>query len=197
MLNPLENHLKKYVQATEGDIRFFKSLVKPIEINAKSYLLEPGEMANDEFFVIKGCLKAYYMDSKGARHIIQFAVENWWVGDFEAFYNNKPSKLYIEAIEDSMVLALNYKDREQLFQRAPIFERYFRILLTNAFIGVRKRILSSLEKDAKERYVEFCLAHPTLEKRVQSAHIANYLGISPQSLSRIKSNLKKIGCQLT
>lgn len=191
MLAPLVNHIDKYVSATERDIAQFKSLVEVQHVDSKSFLLSPGEHINKEFFVIKGCLKAYYMDSKGYRHIIQFAEEDWWVSDFEAFYKGQRSKLYIEAIEDTTVLSISNDNKEKLFSAAPIFERYFRILLTNAFIGVRKRILSSLEKDAKERYLEFCQSYPSLEKRVQNNHIANYLGISPQSLCRIKRNLKK------
>lgn len=191
MYTLLENHIKKYVRATDDEIKLFTDKVSPLKLQAKSYLLQPGQIVKNEFFVIEGCLKAYYLDSKGGRHIIQFAIENWWVSDFEAFYNGTPSKLYIEAIEDSVILSINLNNKEKLFTEAPIFNRYFRILLTNAFIGVRKRILSSLEKDAQSRYLEFCKAYPSIEKRVQNNHIANYLGISPQSLCRIKRKLKK------
>ncbi|MFX0556979.1 Crp/Fnr family transcriptional regulator [Maribacter sp. CXY002] len=190
-MNPiLEKHIKKYIQPSEEDISLFSSLVTFQTVTAKSFLLEPGNSSKNEFFVVKGCLKAYYLDSKGARHIIQFAIENWWVSDFEAFYKNTPSTLYIEAIEDSTLLTLSYENKEILFLKSPIFERYFRILLTNAFIGVRKRILSSLQKDATERYLEFCNVYPSIEHRVQNNHIANYLGISPESLCRIKRALK-------
>jgi len=191
MSSVLEEHVLKYVNASEKEIALFSSLVKTEHLKAKSFLLRPGQNVKNEFFVVEGCFKAYYLDDKGARHIIQFAEENWWISDFEGFYTGSSSKLYIEAIEDSIILAITLDNKKKLFHQAPIFERYFRILLTNAFIGVRKRILSSLEKNAKERYLEFCNAYPSIEKRVQSAHIANFLGISPQSLSRIKRNLKK------
>lgn len=191
MYPQLEKHIKNYVNAKDGEIALFSSLVTLHHIKAREYLLVPNQVVKEEFFVVKGCFKAYYLDGNGARHIIQFAEENWWISDFEAFYKASNGKLYIEAIEDSTILAIDLKNKEKLFGQAPIFERYFRILLTNAFIGVRKRILSSLEKDAKERYLEFCNAYPSIEKRVQNNHIANYLGISPQSLCRIKRNLKK------
>jgi CRP-like cAMP-binding protein len=142
--------------------------------------------------VVKGCLSAYYLDKKGNKSIVQFAIENWWLGDFDAFYNGVPSKLYIEALEDSTLLAINYNDLQTLFQQSPIFERYFRILVTSAFISLRKRILSSLGKSIKERYLEFCESYPNIEGRVPNYQIASYLGVSPEGLSRARRKMKAL-----
>ena len=101
-----------------------------------------------------------------------------------------PSKLYIEAVEDASLLAMNFNNLNLLFKKAPIFERYFRILVTNAFIAQRKRIMSTLEKSADERYLEFCATYPNIETRVTNYDVANYLGISAESLSRIRTKLK-------
>ena len=161
-----------------------------LKVGARKFLVKPGTPLKHSFFVNEGCLKAYYQDSKGDKHVIQFAIENWWVSDFEAFYLNEPTKLTIEAIEDATLLSLNQENLEILLTEAPVFERYFRILLTNAFIAQRKRVLSSLEKDTKERYLEFCETYPNIENRVQNYHIANYLGVSAESLSRIRGKLK-------
>lgn len=191
MYTSIENHVHTYVSVTETEIALFKSLLTELKVGAKHFLIEPDTPLKHCFFVITGCLKAYYLDSKGDKHVIQFAIENWWVSDFEAFYLNAPTKLYIEAIEDSTLLAINQDNLELLLAKAPVFERYFRILVTNAFIAQRKRILSSLEKNTRERYLDFCQSYPNIEHRVQNYHIANYLGVSAESLSRIRGKLKE------
>ncbi|SFZ91565.1 cAMP-binding domain of CRP or a regulatory subunit of cAMP-dependent protein kinases [Flaviramulus basaltis] len=190
MHETISNHVKKYVNPSEKDLQLFTSMLNQVKLSKRKFLLQPGTHVKHEYFVIKGCLKAYYADDKGSNHIVQFAIENWWIGDFDAFYNLIPSKLYIEAIEDSTLLGINYDDLQELFTKAPIFERYFRLLVNGAFISQRKRILSSLVKDTKERYLEFCETYPSIEDRVPDYHIANYLGVSPESLSRIRRKLK-------
>ena len=186
----ISEHIKNYINPSEKDLQVFTSYLNEISVDKKKFLLRPGTFVKYEYFVIKGCLKAYYLDDKGNRHIIQFAVENWWIGDFDAFYNNVPSRLHIEAIENSQLLSINYDCLKNIYEEAPIFERYFRILVTNAFISQRKRILSSLEKNAQQRYIEFCNTYPNIEDRVPNYDIANYLGVSAESLSRVRRNLK-------
>lgn len=191
MHSNITNHLKHYINPTEQDLQLFYACLNTIAVDKGKFLLQPGTQVKHEYFVVEGCLKAYYLDEKGHRHIIQFAIENWWIGDFEAFYNSVPSRLYIETIEQSTLLSINYDRLQELYITAPIFERYFRLLITNAFISQQKRILSSLEKDTKERYVEFCKSYPNIEDRIPDYEIANYLGVSPESLSRIRSKLKR------
>ncbi|WP_373074517.1 Crp/Fnr family transcriptional regulator [Zeaxanthinibacter enoshimensis] len=191
MVNEILAHVENYISLNQEEEEFFTSLLTKLEINKKTWLVRPGARIEHEYFVVSGCLKAYYLDESGDKHIIQFAIENWWVGDFDAFYNKVDSRLYIEALEDSTLLAISYDDLQQLFERVPKFERYFRLLITNAFISLRGRVLSSLEKTLKERYLEFCRVYPNIEKRVANYHIANYLGASPESLSRIRRKLVK------
>jgi CRP-like cAMP-binding protein len=183
-------HIKNHVQPSEKDLQLLHSALNEISVGKGKFLLRPGTHVKHEYFVIKGCLKAYYLDKKGNKLLIQFAIENWWIGDFEAFYNHVPSRLYIEAIEDSQLLSINYDVLQQLYKDAPIFERYFRILTTSAFISQRERILSTLEKNTKERYLEFCASYPNIEDRVANYDIANYLGVSPENLSRVRRQLK-------
>lgn len=190
MHSSIVKHIKNYIRPTEIDLELFNSALNEVSVAKGKFLLRPGTHVKHEYFVVKGCLKAYYVDDKGSSHIIQFAIENWWIGDFDAFYNHNPSRLYIEAIEDSTLLSINYDYLQNIYQDAPIFERYFRILITNSFISQRERILSSLEKNNQERYLEFCASYPNIENRVPNYDIANYLGISPENLSRVRGKLK-------
>lgn len=190
MLKSIITHIKQYVKPSAEELKRFTALLHEVSVAKRKFLLLPGTHVKHEYFVLKGCLKAYYMDDKGNKHVVQFAIENWWIGDFDAFYNQVSSKLHIEAIEDSQLLAINYDDLQALYDEAPIFERYFRLLVTSAFVAQRKRILSALEKDAKARYLEFQQFYPNIETRVANYHIANYLGVSAESLSRIRTSLK-------
>lgn len=179
-------HIETHIHASAQDLQLFNEVLTEVSVSKGNFLLKPGTHVKHEYFVVKGCLKAYYIDAKGGRHIIQFAIENWWIGDFDAFYNQIASNLYIEAIEDAELLSLNYDQLQKIYTEAPIFERYFRILITKAFVSQRKRILSTQEKNTQERYLEFCNAYPNIEDRVPNYDIANYLGVTPENLSRVR-----------
>ncbi|TKD66006.1 Crp/Fnr family transcriptional regulator [Flavobacterium sp. ASW18X] len=189
MYQGLKAHVSRIISPTAEEMAFFCTKFKTLNFPKKSNIIHPGQYTDHEYFVVKGCLTSYYLDKKGHKHIIQFAIEDWWIGDFDAFYNHKPSKLYVEALEPAELLAISYKDLEEVYQEAPLFERYFRILVTRGFITQQGRVLSTLEKSAQERYEEFCQRYPTIEKRVPNYQIANYLGISAESLSRIRKRL--------
>jgi len=182
-------HVTSQINLSKDEEREFLGILTEKNISKKDFLIEPGQKVDCEYYVVKGCLKAYYLDEQGGMHIIQFAVEDWWISDFEAFFANEPAQLYVEAIEDSVLLGIQKDTLETLYSRIPKFERFFRIKTTNAFVALRSRILSSLQKSNKERYLEFCQTYPEIEKRVPNYHIANYLGIKPESLSRLRKEL--------
>jgi CRP/FNR family transcriptional regulator len=189
MHQSISKHIIDHVNPTEAELQLFNSALNKVSVARGQFLLKPGTNVKHEYFVVNGCLKAYYIDDKGHTHIIQFAIENWWIGDFDAFYNQVPSKLHIEAIEDSQLLSINSDSLQKIYNDAPIFERYFRILTTQGFISQRKRILSTLEKQTQERYVEFCSSYPNIENRVPNYDIANYLGVTPENLSRARKQI--------
>jgi CRP/FNR family transcriptional regulator, anaerobic regulatory protein len=189
MFQPILSHIERDIHLDEKEKEEFVSLLVEKKISKKDFLIQPGQDVKHEYFVVKGCLKAYYLDKKGNKHILQFAIEDWWISDFEAFFKNEPASLYIEAIEDSYLLGINKEILEPLYERIPKFERFFRIKTTNAFVALRSRILASLQMNARERYLDFCATYPSIESRVPNYHIANYLGITAESLSRIRKAL--------
>lgn len=186
----ITEHIHTHIQPTAAEMEVFETVLNEISVSKGQFLLKPGTNVKHQYFVIKGCLKAYYLDDKGTKHIIQFAIENWWIGDFEAFYNQAPAKLYIEAIEDAQLLSINYDGLQKIYNEVPIFERYFRILITKAFLAQSKRILSTQEKNTQQRYLEFCTSYPQIEDKVANYDIANYLGVSPENLSRVRRQIK-------
>ncbi|WP_149303004.1 Crp/Fnr family transcriptional regulator [Pareuzebyella sediminis] len=183
---PLLHYISKYIQLTQDEKEEFESILIRTCVQRKSYLVQPGDMVNHIYFVLSGCLKAYYQDEMGNMHILQFAVEDWWITDFDAMHHKAPAALYIRAIEDSSLVGIDMRSLELLFARIPKFERFFRILYTKAFIALRKRVMSSLQKSCADRYLEFCEKYPGIQKRVTNYHIANYLGVTAESLSRIR-----------
>ncbi len=189
MKSGILHHVLKYIDLNQLEQEEFMSILSEVSISKKEYLISPGQKVSSEYYVVRGCLKSYYLDENGDKHILQFAVEDWWISDFEAFFGGTPAQLYVEAIEDSKLLVIEKDALDLLYQRIPKFERFFRIKITSAFVALRSRILSSLQKSSKQRYLEFCQEYPNIEKRVQNYHIANYLGIKPESLSRIRKEL--------
>jgi CRP/FNR family transcriptional regulator len=162
----LKELLQKHLILSEKKLQLFSAVFKEVFVAKAQFLLPVGTTIRQEYFVVKGYLNAYYITSQENKCIIQFALENWWIGDFNAFYNQIPSQLFMEAIEDSELLTISYKQLQKIDTAAPIFERYFQILTTQAFIAQRKGMLSYLEKHTKERYSEFYNFDPNIEERV-------------------------------
>ena len=182
-------HISKDIELTISEQEEFIGILSEKSLKKKEILIKPGQFVSSEYYVVKGCLQAYYMDEAGEKHIIQFAIEDWWISDFEAFFNGEQAQLFVEALEDCLLLGIEKDALEVLYERVPKFERFFRLKTTNAFVALRTRILSSLQKTGKDRYLEFCETYPQIEKRVPNYHIANYLGLQPESLSRIRKEL--------
>lgn len=185
----LLEHLNRRIELNEEEIEEFSSILTTTTIPKKKYLVQPEATVNHIYYVTKGCLKGYYQDEAGNKHILQFAMEDWWITDFNAFQNKVPTEMYIEAIEDSILIGIHINALNELYVRIPKFEKFFRLLYSNAFIALRKRVMSSLKENSADRYVAFCNNYPNLEKRVTNYHIANYLGITAESLSRIRREI--------
>ncbi len=191
MFEEILKHVEEVVQLTESERERFISILTKKKLRKRQFLIQEGDTVKYEYFVAKGCLKAYEVDDNGDEHIIQFAKENWWISDFKAFFEEGKATLNIDCIEESVVYGIEKQDLENLFLDVPKFDRFFRIKLTSAFVALQNRILSSLDKSNGERYLDFQKTYPNLEQRVPNYMIANFLGIKPESLSRIRKSLVK------
>ena len=191
MFNELLKHIEEVIQLSQPEKDRFTSILIKKKLRKRQFLIQEGDRVKYEYFVASGCLKAYEVDDNGDEHIIQFAKENWWISDFKAFFEGGIATLNIDSIEESIVYGIEKQDLEDLFLDVPKFDRFFRIKLTSAFVALQSRILSSLDKSNLERYLDFQKAYPNIEQRVPNYMIANYLGIKPESLSRIRKNLLK------
>lgn len=159
------------------------------KIKRRQFILQENDVCKHYTFVAEGCFKKYHVDKKGSEHNLQFAAENDWIMEIDSFYSEKPSRVYIEAIEPATILQIAKKDLLYLFSHNPKFDRNFRVIVENRFVQLENRILQAISSTAEERYLTFLNQYPHLSARLPSTQIASYLGITPEFLSRIRKNL--------
>jgi CRP-like cAMP-binding protein len=153
------------------------------------FLIKEGDICQYSYFVQEGILRVFYIDDKGKEHLLQFAPEGWFAADHESTYFRKASTYYIQALEDTTVYQLNDDFFEKLSLKDPVFTQFNEKLLHNHIHHLQKRIIQLIAKTAEERYVEFTKTYPDILMRVPQTMVASYLGITPESLSRIRKEL--------
>lgn len=187
--NKLIYYFKKWTDLTENEEEIILSAFEPTWIKKKKDLLVPEDVCKYIYFIIKGCLRSYFVDTKGIEHIYQIRLDNSWISDLESFFSQRPSKYYIEALEDSQLLRISFERLESLYVEVPNLERYFRILFQKAYINALERLNATMWESAVERYNEMLKEHKDIFQRVPLVYIASYLGITPESLSRIRKKI--------
>lgn len=185
----LSDSLRKHIALSETELDFILSQCKTAYYKKGHFIVREGDVSRNGIFILGGAVRSYFIDINGHEHIIQLGIEGWWVGDLESFINQIPGKLYVEVIEDSTVLLLPYDHLQNVYAKVPVVERYFRILFQNAFASFHKRVLENLSMDAEQRYIAFRNAHAEMDRRIAQKHIASYLGMSAEFLSKIKKRL--------
>lgn len=184
-------HVSRYVRLSEKDIELFLSLLVYRKLPARAYLVHEQSLCQFENFVVSGCLRSFHTDRSGVEHTLHFAIENWWITDFASFLSNSPATRNIMAVEPSELLQISLPSLNKLYEEAPIFERFFRILHQNAAMAQDQRILNTITLDGRERFETFARRYPMLLNRLPQKHIASYLGITPVFLSRIRGTAAK------
>jgi CRP-like cAMP-binding protein len=176
---------------TEEETELVQTYFKPRLYRKRQYILQEGDICNQFNFVVKGCLRMYKTDEKGNTHIIQFATENGWLTNIGSFHEHKPSELSIDALEDTMILQINYDNLIALFTQTTHFNRIFRVLIENAHVALQNRLLQNISSTAEERYIAFTEVYPHLLNRLPQTQIASFLGITPEFLSRLRNRQTK------
>ena len=188
MYQLLKENITKLVNISDEDFDAFTKYLKPIKVKKRTKLLEQGQKPESMYFVNIGLLYTYHLSSDGEQHVVQIAKENYWVGDISGHNDNPSSNFNVEALENSELLELEFNDFKKVCEEIPIFERYFRLLIQNAYYHVLNKIVLTDIQSAEEQYFKIMENNPDLILRTPQKIIASFIGIKPQSLSRIKKN---------
>lgn len=189
MFELLYQKINAIIPITEEEFSYCKALFVFKKLRKRQYLLQEGDVCRYQAFVAKGMLRSYTTDEKEAEHILQFASEGWWIADLSSYLTDEPSVFNIEALEEAEVLLLSKPHWEQLMQAVPRFEHYFRILVQNHLIATQKRLMQSLTETAEQKYLRFTQTYPECVQRVSQQMIASYLGVSRETLSRLRKHV--------
>lgn len=188
---PLLEYFSRSFQLDEKEQELVRAKFRSRLYRKKQFVLQEGDVCTQINFVVKGCLRSYKIDEKGAIHILQFAPENYWINDLGSFHAQKSSILNIDALEDTLVLQINRVDLYALYEQSPRFDRFFRILIENGFVRLQERLLQAISSTAEERYQSFQDLYPDLANRLSQVQIASFIGVTPEFLSRLRNTRSK------
>lgn len=183
----LRKHIEKITPLSDEEFEYVLSHFTVKKLKKHQFLIQEGNSVPQDFFVLKGLLKASFTNDDDKEHILQFAMEDWWICDYQAHFTQTNAILNIDCLEDSEVLCLPLANREKICAEFHKIEHYFRRKSNLGYIALQQRILSLMNNNAKERYEQLLLQYPSLFQRVPKTLIASYLGVSRETLSRLSS----------
>jgi CRP-like cAMP-binding protein len=176
---------------TESEMEVIKNTFVPNKLRKRQYFLQEGNVCKYGGFIVKGAMRQYSVDDKGVEHIVQLYIENYWVSDRESAIMLTPSKYYIEAWEDTELLIITRAEMLDLMQKIPSIAQMTRLMDERSFIASQRRLNSTISNTAEKRYKEFADNHPQFIQRFPQHFIASFLGITKETLSRIRNQTLK------
>lgn len=190
-LKSITSSIKKHAKLTESEEEFLVSVFTPVKLDQGEFIEKAGEVAHHMIYVNSGCLMTYFTNKSGTDQVIQFATSGWWTGDLSSLTSGKASSYSTHALTSCEVLLLSKFRMDELLDRYPVFEKYFRIIFQNSIVTHQSRIVQAFTLTADERYQNFQNHYPQLEQFVPLKYIASYLGITPEFLSKIRRKRSK------
>ena len=189
MYEQLILNIQNKVSLSGEEAELIKKFFTPKKTRKRQYLLNAGDVCRYITFVEKGILRSFSVDENGHEHVMHFAAEGWWTSDMNSFFSGDAAVFNIEALEDSELLQLSKQAMEDMMVRIPQMERYFRLLMQNNIVSLQRRIIASVAYSAEEKYLKLMEISPDIINRVPQQYIASYLGITPETLSRIRKQV--------
>lgn len=187
-MESIVRHFDKYLPLDNREKDALTSRLVQRQIKRKQFILQEGDICKYFTYVVEGCFKMYGVDNSGAEHNLTFAAEDDWIADIDSLHKERPSRLFIEAIEPCIILQLSKGDLWYLYTNYPKFDRNFRVIIEDKYIELQNRLLQTFSATAYERYESFIGQYPDLANRLPNTQIASYLGITPEFLSKIRNN---------
>jgi len=181
----LREHIEEIVSLTDDEFAFVLSHFSFRKVKKHQFLIQEGDPVNYSYFVASGLLKLSHTDANDKEHILHFAMEDWWVSDYKAYFNRTKATMSLDCLEDAGVFCLSLADSEKLFAGLPKMEHFFLKKSHFGYIASQQRVLSLLSTSAQERYEQLLIQYPSLIQRVNKSLLASYLGVSRETLSRL------------
>lgn len=189
MKDLLFQKIKEHIELKEEDINLLNNYFECKQIYKGEYVYKEGDIVKTTLFVQSGLFRTYIIDEQGAEHILQFALPGWWAGDLGSFISGSSTKFFVEALEDSEVLTISKKSWDELLEKAPFYMDYHRKLLEKGLVATQNRLLEAYSTDASRKYLKLLETFPDILQRVPQYMIASYLGMSRETLSRVRSKI--------
>lgn len=186
-LSPLIDYVSRYVELSEDEINLFSSFLKITKVKKRQFIVQPGFVCKYKSYVIKGAFRSYLIDNEGKEHTLAFAIEDWWISDYSSLIYQEPATLFVEALEDSILIQIDYDDEQTFLREIPKLEKFERIITQRSLAFQQKRLLSNFTKTAEQRYEEFMNKYYEIANRVPQYALASYLGFSTEYLSKIRN----------
>jgi CRP/FNR family transcriptional regulator len=190
-LSPLIGHINRFVPLKEDDIPAIMSALRYKKVKKKELLLREQQVCTASYFVLHGCLRMYFIREDGVEQITQFAIENWWLTDFQSLDWRQPSRFHIQAIEATELAILDRDAFTDLCDRVPLVDRYFRLVIQRAFAATQQNLYYIYSSTGEERYRRFATSFPEFVQRIPQYMVASYLGFTPEFVSKIKTRLHR------
>ena len=187
----LAAHVKKRISLTETEEQELLSCFKLVRVKKRQFIIQPGFVAHHKNYVIKGAFRAYVIDDSGQDHTIQISIEDWWISDYNSYLFQRPATMFVEALEDGLLLQIHYDDEARLKKDHHTFETFFRIMAERSMAHMQRRIITNLTRNAEERYKEFETLYPEIVQRMPQYALASYLGMTTEYLSRLRNRRAK------
>ncbi len=191
MFDNLADSILQKVQIAKEDLDILRQYFIPKKVRKRQYILNSGDPCKYITFVEKGLLRAFTVDDDGREHVVQFAFEGGWISDMGSFFSGEDSSYNIEALEDCELLHLSRSAMEELLEKVPLMERYFRLLMQNNIVALQRRVIAYMSMTAEEKYLRLLEIAPDIMSRAAQQHIASYLSITPETLSRIRKKVSE------
>ncbi|TAI49487.1 Crp/Fnr family transcriptional regulator [Flagellimonas allohymeniacidonis] len=188
MNDQLAAYLGRYETFQEEELALISGFLTPQKYGRRALVLEQGKTCGHRYFILNGILRIYHTNSKGVEETNLFAIENWWITEYDSYINQIPSLNSIQAIEPTELLALSKEDEPELFKKIPKLERVFRLIAENTLIAQLRKNEIYMKQSSRERYYALVRAIPNFAQRVPQYMIASYLNITPEYLSEIRKN---------
>jgi CRP-like cAMP-binding protein len=186
-LSQFKEHLLARIELTDEEFDHFVSHVKITKVKKRQFIIQPDFVAKYRNYVLEGAFRAYVVVDEGEEHTIQFAIEDWWISDYSSFIYQQPASMFVVALEDSIVLQLDYENEQKLKFTNHKFETFFRIMAERSFAGIQKRLINNLTKSAEVRYHEYEENYPKIAHRVPQYALASFLGMTTQYMSKLRN----------